>query len=152
MDLLMINDWIAKSGLSTEEVATIQPIYNGPTGNYYYFFEKEYAIASSILGGMNLATTTINLATINDPDHSRFIPYLGLTSGATATGLGIIKIDEGLALSMLNIGLGTATMFISAYRLLDKEKSAPKMTSWNIYNFQTTEDQVGLGLSFKRRF
>ena len=150
MDLSILKEWIDKSGLTIEEVATIQPQY-GRRPNY--FIDPAYAVASSMLGGMNIATSTINLATINNPKQSMVVPYLGFTSGATSTTLGLIKFDPtNRAISMLNIGLGTTTMFISAYRLIRKESLQPKSSSLNMYSFPTADNQMGLGLALTRKF
>lgn len=160
MDLSLLTDWITTSGLTLEEIATIQPTY-GPPPNYSYI-EPGYAIASSLLGGVNLATSTINLTTMKNSGKSNLVPYLGLASGAGTAAMGFLNFDydqsfgysnEGRkALSMFNIGLGTTTMFISAYRLLHKDNSQNKMTSWNIYSYPTNDNQGGIGLSFMKRF
>ena len=158
MDISVLEDWVASSGLTLEEVATIQPKY-GPPQDYSYI-EPEYALASSILGGINVAASTINVMHGINSDRSNFVPYVGLVSGAATAGMGFSALQYRAgnrnvsrnSLSMLNIGLGTSTMFISAYRLFKKKTSEPRLASLNVYSYPAVGDRTGIGLAITKRF
>lgn len=53
---------------------------------------------------------------------------------------------------MINIGIGTTTMILSAWNLITNRKSKEKLTSWNIYSFSTINNDKGMAFSLTRRF
>jgi hypothetical protein len=55
-------------------------------------------------------------------------------------------------LSMINIGLGTTTIILSAWNLITHKKSSGKRTTFNINSFTTQYNNSGLALNIVRRF
>jgi len=55
-------------------------------------------------------------------------------------------------LSMVNIGLGTTTIILSAWNLITNRKPKDKLTTWNIYSFPTQNNNTGLAFSLTRKF
>jgi len=154
-----LEEWIDQSGLSLEEVAMIQPTY-GQTDSYTYV-APGYGIASSVLGGTNMAISVINIAQLVKPEETNILALTGLVTGAASTTLGIVNItndyeyngysNEGKKiLSMVNIAIGTATMCISGYSIFTRRKPKDDRTTWNIYCFPGDDDQIGVGFSFVR--
>ena len=64
MDLSVLKEWVVNSGITLAKIATIQPAYGSPQN--YSYIKPNYAIASSVLGGINLTASTINLATMKN--------------------------------------------------------------------------------------
>ena len=154
-----LEEWIDQSGLSLEEVAMIQPTY-GPPDNYTYI-ASGYGIASSVLGGTNMAISAINITQLAKPEKTNILALAGLATGAASTTLGIVNMtnnyeyngyfNEGKKiLSMVNIAIGTATMCISGYSIFTRRKPKDDRTTWNIYCFPGDDDQIGVGFSFVR--
>ncbi|MEO8171569.1 MAG: hypothetical protein ABI581_00745 [Sediminibacterium sp.] len=170
-EVLLMNDqtvdnWILTSGLSKEECAIIQPTY-GPlivaTNNH---ITPSYGISSSVIGGLNLSLNTVNLIQISKGTTNKTIPIIGLIAGAgqVAFGATMFPKDETTwggtysgnesqkTLSMLNIGLGTTTMILSAWNLITNRKSKAKLTTWNVYSFPTQDNNTGIAFSLTRKF
>lgn len=169
-ELLAMNDktvdkWILTSGLTKEECAMIQPTY-GPTPVYTYnHIDPAYGISSSVIGGLNLSLNTIDGIQIGKGSNSKTVPIIGLISGAGQIVLGAAMFpkenkffgtnstnESQKTLSIINIGLGTTTMILSAWNLITNRKPKDKLTSWNIYNFQTQNSNTGVGFSLTRKF
>ncbi len=55
-------------------------------------------------------------------------------------------------LSMINIGVGTTTIILSAWNLITNTKPKEKRTSWNLYSFPTENNRTGLAFSLTRKF
>jgi hypothetical protein len=165
MDNPTVDEWIAQSGLTKKECAMIQPAYGGGWG---YPVQNNtvspgYAISSSALSGLNFSLTVVNSMQMMNKDQKKIVPFLGLATGASQIALGIgiypqkypnrnIISSGDQIFSGINIGLGTATMAISALNLLTNKKPKNKDLSWNVYSFQTPDNQSGVGLSFTKRF
>lgn len=169
-NLLAMNDqslenWVASSGLTKEECAMIQPTYGFPEDSND-FITPQYGISSSLLSGVNFSVSAVNGINLNNSQGSKFIPKLGFVTGTSQLVLGIASYGnqdvEGFGevnsnrshnlVSMLNIGLGSSTLFLSVYRLISNRPVKEKSTSWNLYNFQAAENQAGIGLRFTKRF
>ncbi len=164
MDLARLDDWIAGSGLTLEECAMIQPTYG-----YYPYPDNEigstYAIPSALLTGVNVSMLTLNSIQVLTNSDNSLVPIVGMVTGAGQIALGVIKYPKNFYytispyptfnkterdVSLLNIGLGTATMVMSTFNLvLGKNKTK---TSWNVFSYPATEVQSGIGLAMVRRF
>jgi len=170
-ELLAMNDqtvdnWVLTSGLTKEECAMIQPTY-GPTPVYTYnHITPAYGISSSIIGGLNLSLNTINGIQIGKGGTNKTVPIIGLITGAGQIALGSAMFlkeqttwigasytnESQKTLSMVNIGLGTSTMILSAWNLITDRKPKDKLTTWNIYSFPTESNNNGLAFSLTRKF
>lgn len=163
MDDPAVDGWIAQSGLTKEECAMIQPSYWGTPTYQDNSVGPGYAISSSALTGLNLTLTVTNSIQMLNSNQKKIVPYLGLATGAgqIALGIGIYPrkynntniISSGDQIfSGINIGLGTATMAMSALNLLLNKKPQNNDLSWNVYSFQTPDQQAGIGLYVSKRF
>ena len=172
-ELLAMNDnqvdnWIKTSGLTKNECAMIQPSYNSYiyTSYSYNHITPLYGSSSSIISGLNLSLNTINGIQITKGSTNKTIPVIGLITGAGQVFLGASNIpkedvdvngknftnESQKTLSFLNIGLGTSTMILSAWNLLNNRKPKDKRTTWNIYSFPTQKNDLGLAFSLTRKF
>jgi len=176
MRLPELSAWVAQSGLTLEECAMIQPAYNHIPAPAQPIVSNRisagYGIGSSLLGGMNLSINALNLSQINNPNGSKVVPVLGLVSGTASTVWGIANFkDEEVVtydfnsgtssrtiyenqnkLSMVNIGLGAATLLTSAYKLLTHREPKAKKFSWNIQSTPTVANRNGFIVSLQQRF
>lgn len=170
-EVLAMNDavlekWVSNSGLTKEECAMIQPTY-GPAPTYSYnYISPNYGIASSIIGGLNLAFITVNGIQIGTGTTSQTAPVFGIITGAGQLTLGAVVFynetnnnwgqmysnESQKALSMVNMGLGTTTMILSTWNLIANHQPKEKLTIWNIYNFPTQYNYNGMAFSLTRRF
>src|SRR5207253_2099621 len=112
----------------------------------------------------NLSINTINAIQMMKGIKSKTVPVVGLIAGAGQVILGAAcfpKTTNGFngsatneskkALSMVNIGLGTTTMILSAWNLITKKKLKDKTTSWNVYGFPSEGNTINMGLGFTRK-
>jgi hypothetical protein len=170
-ELLAMNDptvdnWILTSGLTKEECAMIQPTY-GPTPVYTYnHISPAYGISSSIIGGLNLSLNTVNGIQIGKGTTNKTAPVIGLITGAAQIALGSAMFpkeqitwggtnytnESQKTLSMVNIGLGTTTLILSAWNLITNHKPKDKLTTWNIYSFPAQDNHSGMAFSLTRKF
>jgi hypothetical protein len=152
-----VDNWVLTSGLTKEECAMIQPKYQ--PDNY---ISPAYGISSSILGGINLSLNTVNGIQIGKGTTNKTVPIIGLISGAGQIAFGSAMFPKNRifyytnesqkTLSMVNIGLGTTTMILSAWNLITNCKPKDKLTTWNIYSFPTQDNNTGMAFSLTRRF
>ena len=131
--------------------------------------KKGYGISSGVLGGFNVAVSTITLAGGFGNGNAKTLSYIGLLSGATQIilGAGNIRSDKEDSytlyntriksykaqnnLSYFNIGMGTTTMLTSALNLVINSKMKDKRTALNLYSYPGLNNEMNLGLSFARR-
>lgn len=160
----LVDQWIANSGLTKEECAIIQPSYGyipTPTYNYNYI-STSYGITSSTLGGLNISMSAIQLMKGN---NNKSIPVIGLVSGASQVIVGIAAFPKSTnnfmtgnttneskkTLSMMNIGLGTTTMILSAWNLINKNKIKNRSTAVNLCTIPAEKSKLNVGLSVTKR-
>lgn len=159
----IVDNWIAQSGLTKEECATIQPNYGNPI--YYYssnYISPEYGISSSIFSGVNITLSAINAMQIGMGSDNKIVPVIGLISGTCQVAFGTLMLpqDFGIgstnesqkALSMVNIGLGTATMMLGAWNLIDNKNQEEKLSSWNLYSVPLENNNTAVNLGFIKKF
>ncbi len=167
-ELLEMNDelletWIAQSGLTKEECATIQPTYGNPI--YYYstnYISPKYGIVSSALSGVNITLSAVNTMQIGLGSDGKIVPIISLISGTWQLALGSVMFPEDFGvggtnenqkiLSMVNIGMGTATMMLGAWNLIDNKQHAEKLSSWNIYSIPLENNNNAVSLGFIQKF
>lgn len=167
-ELLAMNDptldqWIENSGFSKRELAMIQPAYGGSYPQNE--LNREYGIATALLGGASLGINVINMHQINNRPQSKFTPIFGLITGASQLTLGLANYPNNVNqwganytnntqrdVSILNIGLGTTTLFLSTWNLVSNRQPKEKKVSWNAFSYPTKNNQMTFGLSFSKRF
>ncbi len=98
MDMPELEEWIARSGLSVEEFAMIQP-------QYYTHLPDEYvaqnhvstgnAIASVGLAGLNGTTGIMNARNLLNGTSNRVTGALGIAGGAASVVLGLTHLNQG---------------------------------------------------------
>jgi len=166
MNNQIVDKWVLTSGLTKEECAMIQPAY-GPTPVYSNnYISPAYGISSSIIGGLNLSLNIINGIQLGKGTTNKTVPIIGLITGAGQIALGFAMFpkeqmtwggssytnESQKTLSMVNIVLGTTTMILSAWNLINNRKPKDKLTKWNIYSFPTQNNNTGIAFSLTRRF
>jgi hypothetical protein len=168
-DLLEMNDatvdkWILQSGLTKQECAMIQPTY-GPEPVYTLNnINPRYGISSSILGGINLSMNVVNGMQLGSGKSSKALPVISLITGIGQIGLGAacypkeeiywqqpLVNESQRNLSLINIGLGTATTMLSTWNLLTPKKLKNKSTAWNVFSYPISKNQTAMVISMKRR-
>lgn len=161
-----IEDWISQSGLTREECAMIQPAYNwggsvpvDQPADYNYISPK-YAIASSVVGGINISMSAVNAIQISKGANTPAVGVLSLWSGAGSIFLGAINMPNGeqarvneskKILSMVNIGLGTTTLILGICNLSSNRPKKEKSVNWNIYSFPEPGRKAGVAISLTKR-
>lgn len=168
-ELLAMNDkavdnWIATSGLTKEECAMIQPTYGPPPVYTYNQIPASYGISSSVLGGINLSLNAINALQMMKGTTGKTMPIIGLITGAGQVVLGIASFPETVygfngvttneskkTLSMVNIGLGTTTMILSAWNLINQKKVKERSTTINVYSMPAGQSKLNIGVCLTRR-
>lgn len=154
----IVDKWILTSGLTKEECAMIQPTYGVYTNNY---ISPAYGISSSVISGLNLS---LNAIQISKGTTNKTVHVVGLISGVGQIALGSAMFpikttgymggvnESHKVLSMVNIGLGTSTMILSAWNLIANKKPTAKLTTFNIYSFPTHSNNTGVAFSLTRKF
>ena len=93
------------------------------------------------------------------------VEIVGLVTGAGQTILGASKFpkttnsfygnttnESKKTLSMVNIGLGTTTMILSAWNLFTHRKPKEKKVTCNVSNFETQNNKMGIAFMLRRKF
>jgi len=163
MNSPLLDEWITGSGLTRTECAMIQPTYGMYPANYNYV-SPAYGTASAVLGGLNLSLSTMNGIQIGKGSSDLIIPITGLVTGAGQITLGAAMFPEDQngpygnitneaqkTVSFINIGLGTSTVLLSAWNLIDNHK-VKRPTSWSVYGFPTGDNQAVAGFYLSHRF
>ncbi len=162
MDFEILDRWIAHSGLTLEECTMIQPTYGYYPPNYQEI-TPSYAISTALFTGANVSMMSLNAIQVLRNSKDKLVPIVGLVTGAGQLAYGFIKFPQvqysfygsqinetERDVSLLNIGLGTATVVMSTFNLILKPKETK--TSCNVFSFPATEAQSGFGLAMVRRF
>lgn len=164
-----VDNWILLSGFTKEECAMIQPNYEEAPSTYvssYNYIKPVYSISSSIIGGLNLSLNTINGIQMGKGLNNKTVPKIGLLTGAGQIALGAAMFprearaiggtkytnENQKMLGMVNIGLGTTTMILSAWNLISNSKPKDKLTSWDIHSFPAQNNNTGLAFSLTQKF
>ncbi len=144
MNSPLLDEWIAQSGLTRRECAMIQPSY-WLQGDVHTQLPMSYVYATSGLTGLNCAMMAMNLNGYDKPVSRAWGAGLGIGGGAASLTLGIINYKDvyvingwyGLSprmqnLSMLNMGMGVASMTMGFYRLLKPIDQRANARTWHI--------------------
>jgi hypothetical protein len=147
--------WVTASGLSAEECAMIQPAY-GPEP-----MSNNYIVKTGLASGFNGAMCALNLVQINQRSKDCAIPIIGLATGITGIVIGVTERPGSInyfpgpadnfkhGMSITNIGLGSCTMILSLYNLLNKTPTSNKVIAWHVYALPNN-GQPNFGFSFKK--
>lgn len=158
----VLADWVKTSGLTRAECALIQPTYGPipPTPSE----ANTYAVGSAIWGGMNVMLGAANASQFNRPAVGKGAAYAGILSGTGQLLTGALRLPadtEGSnwspgtsystvrTVSYLNIGLGTATLALSAWNLISHHAARQK-TAVGVVSYPGPGG--GSGVSLTRRF
>jgi hypothetical protein len=163
--------WAEEHGFTLEECAMIQPAYQpppqDPSQTLYQPVKTGYGVSSGLVGGLNLAVTTVNLT--GRFGNSKGISYFGLLSGASQIIMGITNIKKENSgywidndqrtvsykaqnnLSYINIAMGTTTMVTSALNLYLNKKLKSNKNSVGLYSYPGLNNEMNLGVSLARR-
>lgn len=174
-NLLAMNDasldaWVAQSGLTKRECAMIQPTYGSPTPITYTDIPTAYGISSSAAIGLNLSLSTLNGIQLGQGSSRKVLPWMGLVSGIGQAVLGVTQlrgtrtedaswwsgttyVNAGKRnLSFMNIGLGTATAFLSSWNLFsNKNKKKVRNVRWDLRSYNLPDQSWGGGIGFTKR-
>ncbi|MDO7847734.1 hypothetical protein Q5H92_15295 [Hymenobacter sp. M29] len=159
----VLADWVKTSGLTTAECALIQPTYGPlpPTEGEV----KAYAVGSALWGGVNVMLGAANASQFNRADVGKGAAYAGILSGTGQLLTGALRLpndQQGInwspsttygterTISCLNIGMGTATLALSAWNLISHRNAERKKTTVGVATFPGPAG--GSGLSLTRRF
>ncbi|MDO7852415.1 hypothetical protein [Hymenobacter convexus] len=159
----VLADWVKTSGLTTAECALIQPTYGPPPPTEGEV--KTYAVGSAIWGGVNVMLGAANASQFNRAEVGKGAAYAGILSGTGQLLTGALRLpndQQGInwspsttygterTISYLNIGMGTATLALSAWNLISHRNAALKKTTVGVVTFPGPAG--GSGLSLTRRF
>ena len=66
---------------------------------------------------------------------------------------GFVEPNESQkVLSFVNIGLGTTTMMLGAWNLIDNKNKAENLSSWNLYSVPLENNNTAFSLGFIQKF
>lgn len=165
-------EWVNQSGLTLEECAMIQPTYSTPIESDPDYVPTGYAISSSVLSGVSLSTSLINLKQLQTPQkHGWIMPSIGIASGVSQTLIGSLNYNRQFPangwigmypephkrhqnLSLFNIAFGTFTTAINTYALVKQVNHRKKRSdiSFNLYGFQSPTNEVNVGFRLTKQF
>ena len=166
----VLDQWVQHSGLTEAEYALIQPTYGfaAPTLTPVPV-PASYAVGSAVWGGVNVMLAAANASQFNQVGAGRGVAYAGMFSGAGQVLLGALRLrtDElggGLhigwnppagksyaaerTVSYLNIGVGTATLALGFWNLLQHRPAGVGRMAVGVVNY----NGAGSGLVLTRRF
>jgi hypothetical protein len=158
-----IDSWMDTYGLTKKECAMIQPTYEPINGENY--ITPNYGVSSSFLSGLNLSLNVLNGMQISKDNTNYTAPILGLITGIGQVTLGALNYPkEELSwgyttvnnaqrnLSLINIGLGTSTVLLSSWNLLQNKKAKQNATTINFYPYSTVNGNAGVGFNLVKKF
>ncbi len=165
----MLDSWITTTGLTREELATIQPQYVFPVSTYNHFNTGE-SLITALGSGTNAFIAIQNNNQIKSKSTRKLLPAVGISTGLLQVGFGAIlfgNTDYGRdfygqpiynetqrGMGLLNMGIGTTTTLLSAWNLLDNRsiRLQSQKVTWNAGNFSLSSGQVAMGLGMMHRF
>lgn len=160
MHLPALERWIASSGLTHEELASIQPGYPAPLplppDNPV---EAPRLFTSLALDTLNLGLLGSQLITIEDPFWYQGLQYTGIAVGAGSVAWGLLNFSEDNGrltfrsyLSLIDISLGLAGILISTHQLLHPPSHRAEAAPLQLGNIRAYQNQQALGLAYTHRF
>ena len=157
-----VSEWISSSGLTEEECAMIQFAYEFHDNSN--FIPPPYAYFSSFFTGINVSMITLNSIEIVRAKKTKAIPISGIITGSLQCLNGVVKMyvpDHNYydytftrfqAVSMLNIGLGTATVLLSSWNLISNRHSpSGRSMNWGLYSYPISGKSNAMVLGFTKK-
>ncbi len=164
----LVDLWIKNSGLTEDECAMIQPAYGPLPDQQNNHVTPAYGVSSSVFSAANISLTTINGIQLANGSKSLALPIIGIASGIGQISLGAAMYpaetydywgyyttnEELKTVSMVNIGVGTSTVIISTWNLVNYfiNKKKNKTTSWSLYTYPASKTDMGVGFTFSSQF
>ena len=164
MESEKLENWITESGLTKEEYAMIQP-------SYYFQIVNRYATQTIVSSGINSGIIGLNSMNIIREKNRKWIPLLGMTTGAVQTVYGIKKFAnhsnenhyntispppsfyrQMRDLSKVNIAIGSANLLLSTGNLFLQRRRKNQAISWNIYGLPQRNNAFAFGVNMVKRF
>jgi hypothetical protein len=117
--------WLDEAGLTVEEAQRIQPAYED--GGLSVVADNqtptEVAVASVLMGGVNLATSVMNFGSLGATSSPGWAAYAGVVGGLVGVGLGgaILERSSGQSFDELDDGelmLGYASILVGTVSTL----------------------------------
>ena len=167
MNDLSVEKWAVSNGLTIEECAMIQPAYGGVSQETAVRNEgvtNSYSNSTIFTSAFNLSVTTLNTIQLSKRTESKYLPIVGLASGAGQLILGITNYPKSrkvsgvkyvnsdrLNHSLLNIGLGATTMILSGLNLAQQKTIKEKPFKWALQGMPMSKNEfaLGVGMSLK---
>ncbi|MDG1330988.1 MAG: hypothetical protein P8P74_01555 [Crocinitomicaceae bacterium] len=162
--------WVEQSGLTLKECAMIQPTYGSPIYYDENYVPPGYAISSSAISGIGLSTSLISMSNLKKPSKGGWIaPTIGMASGVSQITLGAINYNRQYIdpwtwsgsvnkrnqnLSMFNIAFGTFSTAFNTYALIQqiRGKKTRSDLSWNVFGYQSPNNDISVGFNLVKRF
>lgn len=147
--------WIQNSGFTKLELASIQPMYQQEP------ISRGHMASSAVYTGVNVGMSVLNTFQMAVGSSHGVVPVIGLVSGAGQLVLGLSTFPGGYSnyrtenrryLSLLNIGMGTFSMFMSTWNIGYQRKREKSLTNWDITRIATPLQCRVMALSMTRRF
>ncbi len=157
-----LQDWVAKSGFSLKEIATIQPTYGWNPPNNEDFVPRDKLVVSGVLSGANVGISAIQMKQGSHPNTSTFWNWAGMVTGSGQIVAGLVpgrrlyeRSNQENRLDFFNIGLGTATLLYSTWGLVEKKrkKKNTNAAAWKVSTFvDTRQGNTGGGVTLRKKF
>lgn len=134
--------WLEEAGLSLEEAALIQPMYDWhPPAEQRHAVTPAYAVGTALASGLGGASIALNLTRV--AGGPRWSGVFGIATGMFGVALGANKMGDGgtpALLGALNAGVGALSMGLGMRTLLSVPGDKPTTQ-------RAAEDQAAGGVS-----
>jgi hypothetical protein len=166
MEDVILDNWIANSGLSKLECAMIQPSYfPAPQIDNNYVLNKKMAISTGILSGLNFTSIIANATQLNSKNLKKASPIIGIIGGVSQLIYGIDKYpniqtswsgvnfmnNAEKNVSLINIGLGSTSILLSTWNLINHKKQKDKKITWSLYRTPRINNSVAFGFKLQKK-
>ena len=109
---------------------------------------------SLVFAAINITMTSMNIMDISSHGKLRSTAGFGIVTGVSQITYGLIYQPETNRneFMAINVGIGTATLLVSSWRLFkNKESKKNNATSWNLFFVPVKTDKFGVGISLTRK-
>jgi len=115
-----------------------------------------YKTSTFFFSGINTTLSTINIINYNQEGKSKYDAGFSIITGFAQISYGLIFYNNknssinNNTLLLINIGIGTTTIFISCLRFFHKNYKNEKVTSLNLYCVPIGKRNLGIGIHFSK--